>query len=49
MKKRSEEGKSNGDTDNANIEESTGNKIKDEEVVLKENNTYYTKQPLNEL
>jgi hypothetical protein len=48
MKKRSEEGKSIGDTDNANIEKSTGNKIKDEEVVLEENNTYYTKQRLND-
>ena len=48
MKKRSEEGKSIGDTDNANIEKSTGNKIKDEEIVLEENNTYYTKQRLND-
>ncbi len=48
MKKRSEEGKSIGDTDNANIEKSTRNKIKDEEVVLEENNTYYTKQRLND-
>ncbi len=46
MKKR--EGRSNGDTDKANIEKSTGNKINDEEVVLEENNTYYTKQRLND-
>jgi hypothetical protein len=40
MKKRSGEG--------ANIERSAGNKIKDEEVVLEENNTYNTKQRLND-
>jgi hypothetical protein len=48
MKKGSGEGRSNGDTDKANIEKSTGNKINDEEVVLEENNTYYTKQRLND-
>lgn len=48
MKKRSGEGGSNGDTDKANIERSAGNKIKDEEVVLEENNTYNTKQRLND-
>jgi hypothetical protein len=47
MKNRSGQGRSNGDTDKANIEKSTGNKI-DEEVVLEENNTYYTKQQLND-
>ncbi|HYZ58230.1 MAG TPA: hypothetical protein VE544_01130 [Nitrososphaeraceae archaeon] len=48
MKKRSGEGRSNGDTDKASIEKSTGNKIKDEEVVLEENNTHYAKQRLND-
>jgi hypothetical protein len=48
-KKRSGEGRSYGDTDNVNIEKSTGNKIKDEEVVLEENNTYYTKQRLHDV
>ena len=48
MKKRSGEGRSNGDTDKANIEKSTGNKIKDEEVVLEENDAYYTTQRLND-
>jgi hypothetical protein len=48
MKKRSGEERSNGDTDKANIERSTGNKIKDEEVVLEENNSYNTKQRLND-
>jgi hypothetical protein len=46
--KRSGEGRSNGDTDKANIEKSTGNKIKDEEVVLEENDAYYTTQRLND-
>ena len=46
MKKRSGEGSSNGDTDKTNIEKSTGNKIKDEEVVLEENDAYYTTQRL---
>lgn len=31
-----------------NIEKSTGNKIKDEEVVLEENDAYYTTQRLND-
>jgi hypothetical protein len=48
MKKRSGEERSNGDTDKANIERSTGNKIKDEEVALEENNSYNTKQRLND-
>jgi hypothetical protein len=48
MKKRPGEGRSNGVTDEANIKRSTGNKIKDEEVVLEENNTYNTKQRLND-
>ena len=48
MKKRSGEGRSNGDTDKANIEKSAGNKIKDEEVDLEENDAYYTKQRLND-
>ena len=48
MKKRSGEGRSNGDTDKANIEKSTGNKIKDEEVVHEENDAYYTTQRLND-
>jgi hypothetical protein len=48
MKKRSGEGRSNGDTDKENIEKSTGNKIKDEEVVLEENDAYYTRQRLND-
>ena len=34
MKKRSEEGRSDGDTDEEGIEKSTGNKIKDEEVKM---------------
>ena len=41
-------GRSNGHTDKANIEKSTGNKIKDEEVVLEENDAYYTTQRLND-
>ena len=48
MKKRSEEGRSEGDTDEEGIEKSTGNKIKDEEVDLEENDAYYTKQQLND-
>ena len=48
MKKRSEEGRSDGDTDEEGIEKSTGNKIKDEEVDLEENDAYYTKQQLND-
>jgi hypothetical protein len=48
MKKRSGEGRSNGDTDKENIEKSTGNKIKDEEDVLEENDAYYTRQRLND-
>lgn len=48
MKKRSGEERSNGDTDKENIERSTGIKFKDEEVVLEENNTYNTKQRLND-
>ena len=48
MKKRSEEGRSDGDTDEEGIEKSTGNKIKDEEVDLEENDAYYTKQRLND-
>ena len=35
MKKRSGEGRSNGDTGKANIERSTGNKIKDRKSYLK--------------
>lgn len=48
MKKRSEEGRSEGDTDEEGIEKCTGNKIKDEEVDLEENDAYYTKQQLND-
>ena len=48
MKKRSEEGRSEGDTDEEGIEKSTGNKIKYEEVDLEENDAYYTKQQLND-
>jgi hypothetical protein len=49
MKKRSGEGRSNGDTEpEPNIEKSTGNKIEDEEVVLEENDAYYTTQRLND-
>ena len=47
-KKRSREGRINGDTYRANIEKSNGNKIEDQEVVIEENNTYYTKQRLND-
>ena len=48
MKKRSEEGRSDGDIDEEGIENSTGNKIKDEEVDLEEKDAYYTKQRLND-
>lgn len=47
-KKKSGEGRSDGDTDEEGIEKSTGNKIKDEEVDLEENDGYYTKQQLND-
>jgi hypothetical protein len=48
MKKRSEVRRSDGDTEEEGIEKSTGNKIKDEEVDLEENDAYYTKQQLND-
>jgi hypothetical protein len=49
MKKRSGKGRSDGDTDEAGIEKSMGNKIKDGEVGLEGNDAYYTKQRLSQI